>query len=144
MTHAQANTACATNSGLFNLAVNSIIPNGTDFIYYEYQSDDQGIKNLTALAGDSIPVANVQPSFFPVATRGAECGAHVTDLSWADNNLLAGYEYIQITISGVTKYFVTGILNSSQTQANDPFTKSEVVKAACWAGEFTIGLNPFV
>ena len=34
----------------------------------------------SVLAGTSVPATEVQPEFFPVATKGAECGALVTCL----------------------------------------------------------------
>lgn len=79
--------------------------------------------------GDSIPVVEVQPQYYPKAVKGAECGALINDLSWADENLEAGYQFVR---AGTADYFVAGILNSTQTDANDPFTKGAVIDAGCW------------
>ena len=154
VTNAEMVSATATNSGLFNVAVNCIIPAlgnpaGTKaapvFTVYVYSSD--GEAEGTIVGGTSEPVRNVHPAYYPVATKGAECAAVVTNLSWADNNLAQGYEWFAFnTTSGTTKYFVSGILNSSQTQANDPFDSSDapgIVNGCCWAGDYTVGLNPF-
>ena len=99
----------------------------------------------TLVGGTSSPVTNVHPAYFPVATKGAECAALVTDLSWADSNLFAGYEYFLVeTKNGTTSYFVSGILNSSQTEANDPFERAKGFAAGCcWSGDYTVGLQPF-
>lgn len=149
-TYSNLATQVRTAAGAFNAAVNHILPGSFSegVKIYEHQSADGGFQGATAIAGDSMPTINVQPSYFPVATKGAECGGLVSDLSWADANLLAGYEYITIqTDPSVSKseklYFVTGILNSTKTQANDPFSGAAFQFAACWAGEYTIGLNPF-
>ena len=78
---------------------------------------------------------------------GSECGAVCDSLNWADDNLFAGYEYMLIERTSATDalYFVSGILNSSQTLSNDPFTVA--VKSfqfgACWNAEYAVGLNPF-
>ena len=92
------------------------------------------------VAGTSDPVDSINPSFYPVATKDSECAALVTSLSWADRNLRAGYEWCN-TWDGTKKiYFVSGILNSSQTDANDPFTQSTVQEAACWDMDYEQGV----
>lgn len=154
LTNADMMSAVTTNAGKFNVAANSIIPNlgaaagsktAPIFQLYVYQSD--GNVPGALVGGTSDPVQNVQPSYFPVATKGAECAAVVTNKSWADNNLMKGYEWLLLqTASGTTKYLVSGILNSSQTQANDPFDSTDspgVDSACCWDGDYTVGLNPF-
>lgn len=102
-----------------------------------------------ALAGTSTPAVEVQPEFFPVATKGAECGAIVSALTWADKNLEGGYEYVKLgTIGGATAIFVSGVLNSTQTLANDPFgtqgSRDGLTTAACWAGAYMPGQNPYM
>lgn len=86
------------------------------------------------LGGDSKPVVEIQPSYYPKAIMGAECGAIVTDLSWADSNLYDGYQFFP-TARG---YFVAGVLNSSQTDANDPFASSLILlnQVACWREDY--------
>lgn len=86
------------------------------------------------LGGDSNPVIEVQPSYYPKAIMGAECGAVISDLSWADQNLVDGYQFVQ-TARG---YFVSGVLNSSQTDANDPFTSTTIVanQVSCWKEDY--------
>lgn len=160
-------TQSGTNDSLFNIAVNeftsALFDNGTkpddlQFTVYVEQAANGvfGTVGTTASgdythkgASNSIPVTSVAPSYFPVATAGSECAAVVKSLSWADSNLLTGYDYILYnpkTTAANQRYFVTGILNSSQTQANDPFSSTtypDVVKACCWAGNFVSGVNPF-
>lgn len=154
MSNAETLTALATNSGKFNIAVNSILVNvgaasGSKSapIFQLYANQQDGDLPGSLVGGTSAPVTNVHPAYFPVATKGSECAATVTNLSWADNNLYAGYEWFAVnTASGTTTYFVSGILNSSQTQANDPFDPADapgVVSACCWNGDYTVGLQPF-
>jgi hypothetical protein len=92
------------------------------------------------------------PGYFPVATKGSECAAVVSSLTWANKNLFPGYEFIWLLFSATpasNRYFVSGVLNSSQTQANDPFgTQGQADgllagQAACWASGYTDGLNPW-
>ena len=147
----EVSSLAATATGKFNLAVNKVIPSAnsttvstTNTIYTIYQSlqASGGIKNGVQIAGDNDPVVDVTPKFFPVATAGAECAALVSSLNWADNNL-GTYEYIKL---GSSSYFVTGVLNSSQTQANDPFNSTDspgFVSGSCWAADYAPGLNPF-
>lgn len=101
------------------------------------------------VAGTSVPAENVQPSFYPVATAGAECAAIVTSLTWADKNLLEGYEWVGVvyTSGRATKYLVSGVLNSTQTLSNDPFgtqgASDGFVEGACWKGLYSPGQNPY-
>ena len=152
--NAALETALQTNAGLFNVAANSILVNvgagqgsKTAPIFQLYVNQSDGAVGGDLVGGTSSPITNVHPAYFPVATKGAECAAVVTDLSWADNNLFAGYEYFTLNVkSGTTQYFVSGILNSSQTEANDPFNASDapgIVKAANWSGDYSVGLQPF-
>jgi hypothetical protein len=98
----------------------------------------------TSVAGTSSPARNVQPDFYPVATKGAEAGCIVSTLSWADLNLEEGYEWVQL---GTSVYFVSGVMNSSQTLANDPFDSTKggagIVHSANWNGTYSQGVNPF-
>lgn len=148
----------SATDGLFTLAVNNVIPSTTStqtssstqitsnqcFTLYEAISSGSKISGYGGVltGGNNTAVVEVKPHFFPVATAGAECAAQVTDLGWADSNL-TDYEWIALNTQAGIQYFVTGVLNSSQTQANDPFAKSEVVRAACWAAGYAEGLNPF-
>lgn len=156
-----------TNDSMFNLAANeftaslfydsSKTDNMQYCVYVSQAANGQFGTAGTPTAGDytrqggnnSIPVTSVAPSYFPVATAGSECAACIKDLSWADSNLLTGYDWVLYNPGAAAadrRYFVTGILNSSQTQANDPFSSTtypDVVKACCWAGAFVSGINPF-
>lgn len=93
------------------------------------------------LGGTSEPVKQVQPSYYPKAIQGAECGAQISDLSWADKNLYDGYQFIP-TGRG---FFVSGVLNSTQTDANDPFTAAEIVagNVACWDENYEPSIMDF-
>lgn len=84
---------------------------------------------LGLYGGDSYPIVEVQPSYYPKAIKGSECAALVQSLSWADENLETGYQFIKC---GTADFFVSGVLNSTQTQANDPFTKPDIISVACW------------
>ena len=146
------------NDGLFTLAVNNLIPSTSStqsssstqtesnavFTLYEGFTSGASIESSggVLIAGNNEAVTEVKPQFFPVATMGAECAALVTALGWADENL-TNYEFVKVVTQGGLRYFVTGVLNSTQTQANDPFTKSEVVSATCWNANYADGLNPF-
>ena len=150
-----------SNSDKFNLAVNELTASmyndgskdKTSFAVYVQQADNGqfGVTGTSYIQpiSTSTPVRSVAPSFFPVATAGAECGAEVKNLSWADSNLLTGYDSVLLNPSSNAasqRWFVTGILNSSQTQANDPFSSTtypDLVGACCWAGNFVSGVNPF-
>lgn len=92
-------------------------------------------------AGTSVPVVNVQPAYYPKAIKGAECAAHVSTLDWANENLNQGYQWCK-TGAG---YFVAGVLNSTQTDANDPFASTDILtnQVACWKEEYGISINPF-
>lgn len=96
------------------------------------------------IAGTSTPATNVQPDFYPVATKGAEAGCIVSTLSWADLNLEEGYEWVLLAAG---KYFVSGVMNSSQTLANDPFDATKggagILNSANWNAVYAPGLNPF-
>lgn len=99
------------------------------------------------IGGTDVPVEQVAPSYYPKAVMGAECGAHVSSLGWADTNLNTGYQYVK-TARG---YFVAGILNSTQTEANDPFDSALIVsgsgqgtkQVACWDEPYGVTYNPF-
>ena len=99
------------------------------------------------VGGTSNPVENVAPAYYPKAVMGAECGAHVSSLTWADQNLNTGYQYVK-TERG---FFVAGVLNSTQTEANDPFTSSLLIagsgqgtkQVACWDEPYQVTYNPF-
>lgn len=147
LTQAELKAYLEDTGGLFGGSVNTIqIGLGATtnalasavFTLYETMYDQQ-CKEGVHLAGDNVAAVNVDPSYFPVATKGAECGALVTKLAWANENLSV-FEYVQLDTN---LYFVTGILNSSQTDANDPFAASPVSDASCWAGSYVPGLNPF-
>lgn len=151
----------ASSAGMFTIATNQFIPSPssttktiatscwTAYISLKDNEANLATYGLT-VGGNNTPVLSVQPKFYPVATRGAECSALVTSLNWADLNL-SNYEYmlVSLTQGGDAIYFVTGVLNSSQTQANDPFgTEGEAQglvsgNGCCWAGTYTEGLNPF-
>ena len=143
----------ATNDDLFVLAKNSAIPQGsgaatTDkmVVYVNIEPKTISAQAIgSKIGGTSSPNQSVQPAYFPFATLGAECAAIVSSLNWADNNLATGYEYLQLyTASGTFKYFVSGVLTSSQTDFNDPFEVANgFVKGACWAGSYSVGVNPF-
>lgn len=100
------------------------------------------------VGGTSNPVEQVAPSYYPKAVMGAECGAHITSLTWADQNLNTGYQYVK-TARG---YFVAGILNSTQTEANDPFDSNLILtgtgqgtkQVSCWDEPYAVTINPFV
>ena len=150
--------------GLFSLAVNNLIPVTTStmtssstktpqnagWTFYEGLSSGADVAARGVLiAGNNEAVVNVKPKFFAVATAGAECGALITNLDWADNNL-SSYEWMAVGTSSTPAYFVTGVLNSSQTDANDPFNPASgspfanmVTKAVCWDADYNAGLNPF-
>lgn len=145
----------ATNAGKFNVSVNQFIPNEgqvrtsqskvavdkVGFTCYIGMQDTAWSAG-TKVAGNNSAIVEVKPKYFPVATKGAECGALVSSLDWADVNLI-DYEYIQL---GTSDFFVTGVLNSSQTQANDPFDSNDspgIKSGCCWNGGYSEGLNPF-
>jgi len=113
--------------------------------YATEQAEGQTIQVAgDVLAGNSLPVIQRAPSYFPVATEGSECGAIVTTLGWADSNLVKGYEFAILT-TGV--YFVSGVLNSSQTLSNDPFNPLlggvGFTAGACWSGTYLSQMSPF-
>jgi len=147
LTTAELKAYLEETGGLFGASVNTItvsIGSTTNaltaqvFTLYESMYDEP-CKKGEGVAGDNVASVNIDPSYFPVCTKGAECGALVTKVSWAHQNL-AAFEWIQLETN---LYFVTGILNSSQTDANDPFAAGEVDDAICWAGSYVPGLNPF-
>lgn len=142
------------SADIYAVAVNSAIPmnvNTKDGLLLYASVLPEGITTslFKEIAGTSAAVLSVSPQYYPFATDGAECGALVNNLSWANDNLETGYEYIQLVQRDASKsidavYFVSGILNSSKTDFNDPFDTSKgVVFAANWAGEYAVGLNPF-
>lgn len=150
-----ANLAQAKNSAdIYAVAVNSAIPQQIDgkgglLLYASVLPEGITTGMFEEVAGTSAAVLSVSPQYYPFATDGAECGAVVENLSWANDNLETGYEYIQLVKADASKsitsvYFVSGILNSSKTDFNDPFDSDKgVVFAANWAGEYAVGLNPF-
>lgn len=114
------------------------------YVILNETADGNSKFGLSPIAGTSQPAMNVQPEFYPVATKGAEAGCTVTTLAWADKNLEAGYEWVQL---GSSAYFVSGVMNSSQTLANDPFDASKggagIVTSANWNAAYNQGVNPF-
>lgn len=113
--------------------------------YATQQAEGQTIQTASEiLAGNSLPVVQRAPSYYPVATQGAECGAIVTTLGWADSNLVKGYEFANLA-TGV--FFVSGVLNSSQTLSNDPFNPAlggvGFTAGSCWSGTYLSQMNPF-
>jgi len=140
-----------TSSDLYTASKGAwVISTTTATVYLDEKAAGQ-TKFDKLVAGTSEPAENVQPSFYPVATRGAECGAIVTSLNWADKNLAKGYEFVILvfTQGRASKYFVSGVLNSTQTDANDPFGTEGVSQGlvsgqgACWAGLYSPGQNPY-
>lgn len=133
--YAITNLGAASNGAgdLFTIAVNTLEVNGSDSyaLYAKVVANSQRILT-TEIAGDNLGVIEVTPEFYPYATKGAECAAFVTDLSWADNNLNS-YEYVK-TDNGATLqgWLVFGVLNSTKTEFNDPFGSSLVQNATCW------------
>lgn len=95
----------------------------------------------TIFGGTSVPAQVIQPSYYPKAVKGAECAAQVLTLDWANENLEAGYQYLK-TAGG---YFVCGVLNSTQTDANDPFSSADIIpgNVACWKEPYGVSYNPF-
>ena len=143
-------TAAATSDAhLYTMAVNKAIPLGgggaSDAIILYASCLPTSLINFgTKIGGTSNPVKSVQPAYFPVATAGAECAALVGSLDWADSNLMTGYEFVQVNNSATPLYFVSGVLNSGETDYNNPFeTGGDFKKGACWAGDYAIGINPF-
>lgn len=138
------------NDDLYCIAKNQVIPLGngtgtTDFaiLYVNVKPDGLTQSIGVKIGGTSSPTQSVTPSYFPFATEGAECAAIVSSLSWSDNNLAAGYEYIQLNVGASIAYFVSGILTSSETDFNDPFTAAGFTQGCCWEGSYSVGLNPF-
>ena len=144
-------SASTGDAALFATAVNNVIPLGagavTDKLILYVTKAPQGLKNFGTLAGGtSNPIKQVQPAFYPFATQGAECAAVVKSLDWADANLEQGYEWIQVNDSTTKNYFVSGILNSSETDFNNPFETGAALpflNGTCWEGSYSIGNNPF-
>lgn len=136
-------SSAPTAANLFTLAVARTEVGATNqtFVFYasEQATGQTVLTASNAVAGDDVAVPQVTPDFFPYATAGAECGAIVTGLSWAEKNL-SQFEYILLNKTNST-YFVTGILNSSKTEFNDPFDSAGGVTAAsCWAGGYVKNL----
>lgn len=138
------------NDDLYTIAKNSAIPLGsgsvsTDaaIVYVNVKPDNMTQVIGSKIGGTSSPVKSVTPSYFPFATEGAECAALVTTLSWADNNLASGYEWLQLNVGASIKYFVSGILTSSETEFNDPFSATGFSQGCCWEGAYAVGINPF-
>ncbi len=132
-------------------------PAATDKVSIWYDEVPNGLgatlKGATGIAGTSDTEDIITPAFFPVATKGAECAAICSSLAWADQNLEGGYEFVQVlysAVAGASRFFVSGVLNSSQTLSNDPFgAQGEAAgllsgrQAACWSGVYSVGVNPF-
>lgn len=138
------------NDDLYTIAKNSLIPLGngsgsTDAAILYVNVKPEGLTQSvgTKIGGTSSPVKSVTPSYFPYATEGSECAAVVSTLSWADNNLAQGYEWVQVNVGASIAYFVSGILTSSETEFNDPFAAAGFTQGCCWEGSFSVGLNPF-
>ena len=140
-----------SNSDLFTFAVNNVIPISTTqaALYVTQEAPETTAALGNQVGGSSSPTLQVQPSYFPMETKGAECAAIVSDLSWADSNLEAGYEFLQLkpAVTTGTKspavYFVSGVLNSDKEQFNQPFQDSKLDAACCWDGDYKYGMNPF-
>jgi len=140
-----------------NLNITGQPGNAADKLLMWYDEIPNGLSNLkstasTILAGTSDDEDVCTPAFYPVATKGAECAAICSSLAWADRNLEQGYEYIYLLYSataGAERYFVSGVLNSTQTLSNDPFGTQGVSQglisgqAACWNSAYSVGVNPF-
>lgn len=116
--------------------------------YVTLTGEGQTIMNGDLAGGTSTATQNIAPAYFPVATFGSECGAIVDNLAWADSNLNKGYEWILLNGGASPNYFVSGVLNSSQTLSNDPFgtagTAIGFKTGACWSSSYQAGVNPFV
>lgn len=105
-------------------------------------ADGQTILDPASIfGGTSVPAQVVQPAYYPKAVKGSECAAQVLTLDWANENLEAGYQWLK-TNGG---YFVSGVLNSTQTDANDPFSSADIVpgNVACWKEPYGVTYNPF-
>lgn len=131
-------------SNFFTLAKSSFLsqPSKALFQFNIINSDKaEGQDILTdATMGTSNPTTTHSPTYYPYATFGAECCGIVTSLLWADDNLNTGYEWVKVASS---KYLVSGVLNSSKTQFNDPFGDLSFTNGTCWAGRYSVGVNPF-
>lgn len=145
--------AASTGADLFSLSkasfmFDSVKTTTSLLAYVSLTGEGQTIMTGDLVAGTSTATQNVAPAYFPVATFGSECGAVVSDLAWADQNLNKGYEYIVSSVGQTTRYFVSGVLNSSQTLSNDPFgtagTGQGFINGACWSSSYAQGVNPFV
>lgn len=146
LTSADINSV-TSGTNLCTLARMSFIPNsvkvaGSHTCYVtESVEGNTIIASGTLYGGTSEPIDNINPSFFPVATKGAECAAIVSDLAWADSNLIEGYEFFECTsTSGTPRFFVSGTLNSSQTLANDPFDDTNIIAVSNWALDYAEGV----
>jgi hypothetical protein len=137
-----------TNANFFTLAKSKWMfdtnKNSTTILLYNsLKSSGQTVFAASDTAGGtSDPITEVTPAFYPVATKGAECGAVVTSLSWADQNLGSGYEWVKLA-SGV--FFVSGLLNSSETLSNNPFNTAagrNFTAGGCWSGSFSAEVAP--
>ena len=152
------NTTIANRTGgadLYTIAKASFVPGfnttpGTPvaadlgYYYVSVYANGQGVFNLsTPVAGTTISELAVSPSFYPVSTKGAECGAIVNNLAWADRNLYEGYEFIVLIGAGAPRYFVNGVCNFTTNEAYNPFTQTEVVAVACWDASHEVGVQPF-
>lgn len=167
LTNAQLTAVTLTGADLYSLAKARYIPlgialkgqpAGTDrhVVYINQYASGSPLFN-TLLAenfGGTQDTESVDfPSFYPVATKGAECAAVVSSLTWANKNLVTGFEFMYCVYSATSannRYFVSGILNSSQTLSNDPFGTQGVADglisglAACWSSGYEQGVNPFI
>lgn len=139
--------ATLTQAGdLFTMAkANWVLDSTYSYLYMsEIAQNATTVFQGSAVAGTSAPAANVQPDYYPVATKGAEAGCIVSTLSWADKNLEEGYEWVALATG---KYFVSGVMNSSQTLANDPFDAAKggsgIIAPANWDSNYAVGVNPF-
>jgi len=121
-----------------------LLDSSSAYLYLDQIANSQTLFNGVSVAGTSVPAVNVQPDFYPVATKGAEAGCIVSALSWADNNLEEGYEWVFLATG---KYFVSGVMNSSQTLSNDPFDATGggagILSPSNWASTYSVGVNPF-
>ena len=143
-------TASVNSADLYMVAVANLIPTDEDnsVIYLSQRVSGATLfSSAVQQGGNSQPAKAVSPPFFPYATAGSECALIIDDLSWAHDNLESGWEYVLTGTKNVDLgFFVTGILNSSKTDFNDPFETGSgfnVFKATCWPSKFAPGLNPF-
>ena len=99
--------------------------------------------SLTDAGGDNEAIDNITPRFFPKMVAGQRVVAYVSDLDWANQNLVS-YEYLvfQGTTSGnPNRYLVSGVASVTTDESYDPFEGGAgkpgaaiVGEKACYAG----------